>query len=79
MLKMTIDCREQNCDYAKSSNTLFSLIETLYIKIKKTGDFIMENYSIGALVVIFLMTLFAELYLLKFEFFHTRTLEKKQR
>ena len=76
---MTIDCREQNCDYAKSSNTLFSLIETLYIKTKKTGDFIMENYSIGALVVVFLMTLFAELYLLKFEFFQTTTLDEKQR
>jgi len=39
----------------------------------------MENYSIGALVVVFLMTLFAELYLLKFEFFQTTTLDEKQR
>ena len=38
----------------------------------------MENYSIGVLVIIFIMTLFVELYLLKFEFFHTTALNEKK-
>jgi hypothetical protein len=38
----------------------------------------MENYSIGALVVVFLVTLFFELHLFKFEMFHTTILDEKQ-
>ena len=39
----------------------------------------MENYSIGALVLVILMTFFIEFYIFKFEFFQTTTLDEKQR
>jgi hypothetical protein len=39
----------------------------------------MENYSIGALLVVFLMTLFIELNIINFEVLRIRSVEEKRR
>ena len=38
----------------------------------------MGHYTIAALVVVILMTVFIEFYLFKFELFHTTILDEKQ-
>jgi hypothetical protein len=49
-------------------------------KIKKvTEDFMMENYSIGALLVVFLMTIFIEMNVINFEVLRIRSVEEKRR
>jgi hypothetical protein len=46
---------------------------------KVTEDFMIENYSIGALLVVFLMTLFIELNVINFDVLRIRSVEEKQR
>jgi len=46
---------------------------------KVTEDFMMENYSIGALVVVFLMTIFIEMNVINFEVLRIRSVEEKRR
>jgi hypothetical protein len=43
---------------------------------KVTEDFMMENYSISALLVVFLMTLFIELNIINFEVLRIRSVEE---
>lgn len=46
---------------------------------KVTEDFMMENYSIGALLVVFLMTIFIEMNVIDFEVLRIRSVEEKRR
>jgi hypothetical protein len=46
---------------------------------KETEDFMMENYSIGALLVVFLMTIFIEMNVINFEVLRIRSVEEKRR
>jgi hypothetical protein len=46
---------------------------------KVTEAFTMENYSIGALLVVFLMTIFIELNVINFEVLRIRSVEEKRR
>jgi hypothetical protein len=46
---------------------------------KVTEDFMMENYSIGALLVVFLMTIFIEMNVINFEVLIIRSVEEKRR
>jgi hypothetical protein len=46
---------------------------------KVTEDFMMENYSIGALLVVFLMTIFIEMNVINFEVLRIRSVEEKRR
>jgi len=39
----------------------------------------MENYSIGALLVVFLMTIFIEMNVINFEVLRIRSVEEKRR
>ena len=58
---------------------LVSDVDTKQKNKKVTEDFMMENYSIGALLVVFLMTLFIELNIINFEVLRIRSVEEKRR
>ena len=44
---------------------------------KETEGFVMENYSIGVLVVVFLVALFIELNVINFDVLRVEDLDKK--